>query len=61
MGWVRTVVCGSVLYSLYVRVHGQTIMVGYILFLAFWAVFAVVYLSRDPTQDDEKTQQCDLW
>jgi hypothetical protein len=36
-------------------------MVGYILFLAFWAVFAVVYVSRDPTQDAEKTQQCDLW
>ena len=61
MGCVCPVVCGSVLYSLYVRVHGQTIMVGYILFLAFWAVFAVVYLSRDPTQDAEKTRQCDLW
>ena len=53
-------VCGSVLCGLHVRVHGEA-MVGYILFLAFWAVFAVVYVSRDPTQDAEKTQQCDLW
>jgi hypothetical protein len=60
MGWVRTVVCGGVLLGLYVCVHGEA-MVGYILFLAFWAVFAVVYLSRDSTQDAEKTQQCDLW
>jgi hypothetical protein len=60
MGWVRTVVCGSVLHSLDVCVHGET-MIGYILFLAFWAVFAVVYLSRDPTQDAEKIRQCDLW
>ena len=60
MGWVRTVVCGSGLCGRHVRVHGET-MVGYILFLAFWAVFAVVYVSRDPTQDAEKTQQCDLW
>jgi hypothetical protein len=36
-------------------------MVGYILFLAFWAVFAVAYLSRDKTQDAEKLRQCDLW
>ena len=60
MGWVRTVVCGSVLCGLHVLVHGEA-MVGYILFLAFWVVFAVVYVSRDPTQDAEKIQQCDLW
>jgi hypothetical protein len=54
------VVCGGVLCGHHVRVHGQA-MVGYILFLAFWAVFAVVYVSRDSTQDAEKTRQCDLW
>ena len=36
-------------------------MTGLILFLSFWAVFAVGYLSRDKTQDAEKTRQSDLW
>jgi cbb3-type cytochrome oxidase subunit 3 len=36
-------------------------MVGYVLFLVFLAVFAVLYLTRDKTQDAEKIRQCDLW
>ena len=36
-------------------------MVGLTLFLAFWAVFAVGYLSRDKSLDAEKLRQCDLW
>ena len=36
-------------------------MTGLILFLAFWAVFAALYFSRDTTQDSEKLRQCDLW
>jgi hypothetical protein len=53
-------VCGGVLCGHHVPVHGQA-MVGYVLFLVFWAVFAVVYLSRDITLDTEKLRQCDLW
>ena len=61
MGQVCSVVLGSILLGHYVCIHGQARMVGLILFLAFWAVFAVVYVSRDKTQDAEKTRQCDLW
>ena len=61
MGWIYSVVCGNILFSYHVRVHGQARMVGLILFLAFWLVFAVLYLSRDKTQDAEKQKQCDLW
>ena len=51
---------GSGLPGYYVLVHGVT-MTGLILFLAFWAVFGALYLSRDKTLDAEKTRQCDLW
>ena len=61
MGEVCSVVLGSILLGHCVCVYGQTRMVGLILFLAFWAVFAVVYISRDQTQDAEKLRQCDLW
>ena len=60
MGKIHSVVLGSILLGHYVFVYGVT-MTGLILFLAFWLVFAVVYVSRDKTQDAEKTQQCDLW
>ena len=36
-------------------------MTGYVLFLVFWAVFALGYFLRDPAQDAAKTRQCDLW
>jgi len=36
-------------------------MTGYILFLLFWLVFGVLYLSRDKTLDDEKIKNCELW
>lgn len=50
----------SGLLGYYVLVHGVA-MTGYVLFLVFWAVFALGYYLRDPSQDAEKTRQCDLW
>ncbi len=39
----------------------ETAMTGYVLFMLFWAVFAVAYFTRDPSLDAEKLRQCDLW
>ena len=47
MGWVRTVVCGSVLYSLDVCVHGQQAMVTWLILvpaLLIILVCAVAYV-----------------
>ena len=60
MGKIHSVVLGSILLGHDVCVYGVT-MTGLILFLAFWLVFGALYLSRDKTQDAEKTRQCDLW
>ena len=45
------------------RIHTRkgTAMIGYVLFLVFWAVFALGYYLRDPSQDAAKTRSCDLW
>ena len=34
---------------------------AYVLFLAFWLVFGVLYVLRDRRLDSEKTRRCDLW
>ena len=39
----------------------EIIMISYVLFLVFWTVFGVFYITRDKTQDIEKLKQCQLW
>jgi len=36
-------------------------MFSYMLFLLFWLVFGVLYLSRDKALDEEKIKNCELW
>jgi hypothetical protein len=36
-------------------------MISYVLFLVFWTVFGVFYITRDKTRDIEKLKQCQLW
>jgi len=31
-------------------------MIGYVLFLVFWVVFGIGYLTRDKSKDEEKLQ-----
>ena len=39
----------------------EIIMISYVLFLVFWLVFGVFYITRDKTQDIEKLKHCQLW
>jgi hypothetical protein len=41
--------------------HKEINMIGYVLFLVFWLVFGVFYITRDKTRDIEKLKQCQLW
>ena len=60
MGTIHCMDLDNDLPGYYVLVHGVA-MTGYVLFLVFWAVFALGYYLRDPSQDAAKTRICDLW
>ena len=36
-------------------------MTIYVVFLIFWVVFGIGYLTRDKSKDAEKIKNCDLW